>query len=148
MMHEHIANWDRWLVEFANAANGQPFEWGRTDCASLVRRGLQTVFGVDVWKGHVGIYKTKRGAVTVAGKVDYEDALLASGAVEVGYHFGTSGDVALSPKEDEHGMFSVALLVPARKALTSAPREGVVIVDKLRLEEGTRFYRYGVKTDG
>ncbi len=142
---EPIANWDRRLVEFARAADGKPFQWGHTDCVSLVRRGLQTVFGVDVWKGHVGKYKTKRGAVTVAGKTDYEDALRASGAVEVGYHFGTSGDVALSPKEDEHGMFSVALLVPSRKALTSIPSEGVVIVDKLGLEEGTRFFRYGAK---
>ncbi len=148
MMHEPVANWDRRLVEFARETNGQAFEWGSTDCVSLVRRGLQVEFGVDVWKGHVGKYKTKRGAVTVAGKTDYEDALLTSGAVEVGYHFGTSGDVALSPKEDEHGMFSMALLVPSRKALTSVPREGVVIVDKLQLEPGTRFFRYGVKTDG
>jgi hypothetical protein len=143
-MFEPIANWDRWLVEFARAEDRLPFEWGSTDCVSLVRRGLQTVFDVDVWDGHVGKYKTKRGAVTVAGKTDYEAALLASGAVEVGYHFGTAGDVALSPKEDEHGMLSMAMLVPSRKALTSTPTEGVVIVDKLRLEEGTRFFRYGV----
>ena len=141
--HEPVANWDRRLVEFAREVIGQEFEWGLTDCVALVRRGLQVEFGVDVWEGHVGKYKTKRGAVTVAGKTDYEDALLTSGAVEVGFHYGTSGDVALSPREDEHGMLSMALIVPSRKALTSTPSEGVVIVDKLRLEEGTRFFRYG-----
>ncbi len=141
---EHIENWDRWLVEFARAADGQAFEWGRTDCASLVRRGLQTIFGKDVWKGHVGTWKTRRGALGVSGRTDYVDALLASGAVEVGFHFAWSGDVALASREDEHGMFSTGLLVPTRKVLTSTPREGVVLLDKLQLEPGTKFYRYGV----
>lgn len=147
-MSEHVANWDRRLVEFANEVRDQPFEWGQTDCASLVRRGLQAVFGEDVWKGHVGEWKTKRGALTVSGKTDYEDALLASGAVEMGFHYAWAGDVALGVKEDQHGMIPIALLVPTRKVITSTPRTGVVIVDKLMLEEGTRFFRYGVKTDG
>jgi hypothetical protein len=144
-MSEHVANWDRRLVEFVAVVVGQPFKWGETDCVSLVRRGLQLMFDEDVWKGHVGEWKTRRGAITVSGKTDYENALLTSGAVEVGYHYGTSGDVALGPQEDEHGMLQMALLVPTRKALTATPAVGVAIVDKLRLEEGTRFFRYGRK---
>ena len=145
-MFEHVANWDRRLVEFAAVVVGQPFEWGQTDCVSLVRRGLQLMFNEDVWKGHVGEWKTKRGAITVSGKTDYEDALLTSGGVEVGYHYASSGDVALGPNEDEHGMLQMALLVPTRKVITATPEVGVALVDKLRLEEGTRFYRYGVKS--
>lgn len=146
-MSEHIANWDRRIVEFAKEVRGTSFEWGSTDCVSLVRRGLRIIFDEDVWKGHVGEWKTRRGALTVSGKTDYEDALLSSGAVEVGYHYGTSGDVALGPNEDEHGMLQMGLLVPTRKVLTSEPETGVSIVDKLRLEEGTRFFRYGVKVE-
>jgi hypothetical protein len=146
-MSEHVENWDRRIVEFAIGVQGQPFEWGQTDCVSLVRRGLQVMFGEDVWKGHVGTWKTRRGALTVSGKTDYEGALLASGAVEVGHHYGTSGDVALGPKEDEHGMIQMGLLVPTRKVVTATPHVGVAIVDKLRLEEGTRFFRYGVNVE-
>ncbi len=140
---EHVENWDRRLVEFARAEDGREYEWGLTDCAALVRRGLQSVFGEDVWKGHVGTWTTRRGAVTVAGKTDYEEALLASGAVEVGFHYAWAGDVVLGGSEEQHGMLTVGLLVPTRKVITSTPRLGVVIVDKLSLEIGSKFFRYG-----
>jgi hypothetical protein len=145
---ERVENWDRRLVEFVRLMNGQPFEWGRTDCATLVRRGLKTEFGEDVWKGHVGTWKTKRGALGVSGRTDYEDALRASGATEVGIHYAWSGDVALASREDDHGMFSTGLLVPTRKVLTSTPETGVVLLDKLQLQPGTKFFRYGVNPDG
>ncbi len=144
---EHVANWDRRLVEFVKEVRGTPFKWGQTDCASLVRRGLQLMFDEDVWKGHVNRWKTLKGAAKVSGTTDYEVALLASGAVEVGYHYASSGDVALGPQEDEHGMLQMALLVPTRKAMTATPLVGVEIVDKLMLEDGTLFFRYGVKTE-
>ncbi len=146
MKLERVENWDRRLVEFTNEVNGQAFEWGTTDCASLVRRGLSLMFGRDVWKKHVGEWKTKRGALGVSGRTDYEDALRASGAVEMGIHYAWSGDVALGPSEDDHGMLQIGLLVPTRKILTSTPEVGVAIADKLRVEEGTRFYRYGVNS--
>lgn len=139
---EPIENWDSRLVEFAREVVGQEFAWGTTDCASLVRRALEIVYGRDVWKDHVGTWKTKRGALGVSGRTDYEDALRASGATEVGIHYAWSSDVALGPSEDDHGMIQVAILLPTRKAMTSMPETGVVIVDKMALAEGTRFWRY------
>ena len=140
---ERIENWDSRLVEYAKKVVGQEFKWGSTDCASLVRRGLTAIMGEDVWKRAVGTWKTRRGAVSVSDRTDYEEALKASGAVEVGLHYAWSGDVALGPSEDEHGMIQVGLLLPTRKVMTSMPETGVVIVDTLALEKGTRFYRYG-----
>jgi len=61
----------------------------------------------------------------------------------VGARFAWTGDVAIGKSLDDHDMVQVALLLPARKALTSTPDRGVIIVDKLSLTEGTRFWRYG-----
>lgn len=141
-MSNRVDNWDRRLVEFAATVVGRPFKWGQTDCASIVRRGLTQVFSQDVWKGHVGEWKTKRGALGVSGRTEPQEALRASGAVEVGKHYAWSGDVALGDSVDDHGMLQVALLLPTRKAMTSTPENGVVIVDKLKLAEGTTFWRY------
>ncbi len=144
---EPVENWDSRLVELAREVVGEPFEWGVTDCASLVRRALKVMYGRDVWKGHVGEWKTLRGAVGVNGRTDRQEALRSSGAVEVAKSYAWSGDVALGASEDDHGMLQVAVLLPTRKAMTSTPRDGVVIVDKLSLAEGTTFWRYASHSD-
>ena len=139
---DRVENWDSCLVRLARAVEGQPFEWGRTDCATLARRGLTTIYGRDVWAGHVGTWKTRRGALGSAGRTDPENALRASGAVPVPPNYAWSGDVALGASLDAHGMPRVSLLLPNRKALTSTPDRGVVVVDKLSLTEGTEFWSY------
>jgi len=139
---DRLANWDVHLVGFANEVVGQGHEWGTTDCASLVRRGLITMMGKDVLKKHVGIWKTRRGALVASKKIDPADVLEASGAVEVGIRFAWAGDVAVGGNVDDHGMVQLALLLPSRKALTSTPDEGVFVFDRLGLSEGTRFWRY------
>ncbi|KKN45116.1 hypothetical protein LCGC14_0686180 [marine sediment metagenome] len=145
---ERVENWDSRLVEFAREVTDQPFEWGVTDCASLARRGLEVVFGLDLWRGHVGTWKTRRGALGVSGRTEHQEALRASGAVEVGKHYAWSADVALGDSVDDHGMLQVALLLPTRKAMTSTPERGVLIVDKLSLAEGTTFWRYTTEETG
>lgn len=137
-----LANWDTHLVSFARDVVGREFEWGVTDCATLVRRGLIEMLGRDVLKGHHRVWKTRRGAL-MASRVKPQDALKASGAERVGNKFAWSGDVAVGRRVDDHGMIRVALLLPTRKALTSTPDLGVIIVDRLSLTKGTRFWRYG-----
>lgn len=140
---DRLPNCDTRLVDFAGDVVGEDFKWGTTDCASLVRRGLTAMMGKDVWKKHVRIWKTRRGALTASKNMEPKHVLEASGAVEVGAKFAWSGDVAIGKNSDDHDMVQVALLLPARKALTSTPDRGVIIVDKLSLTEGTRFWRYG-----
>lgn len=143
MIIERLPNWDVRLVAFAREMSGQVFEWGSTDCASLVRRGLIAMMGKDVLKKHIGIWKTRRGALLVSRHTKPDGALKASGAVRVGMGYAWSGDVAVGASTDGHNMAQVALLLPTRKALTSTPEMGVIIVDKLSLTKGTRFWRYG-----
>lgn len=138
-----MANADLWLVRFARAAQGQPFEWGRTDCATLARRALTTILGRDPWEGEVGEWTTQTGALRVFKRTDPEIALRASGAVEVGRYFATSGDVALGPQSDSMGLPAIYVLVPIRKVLTSNPDKGVIIASADELDPDTRFWRYG-----
>lgn len=140
---DRVSNWDTHLVAFAEEVVGQEFEWGTTDCASLVRRGLIAIMGKDVLKKYVGAWKTRRGALTASRRVKPEHALKASGAVRVGTRFAWSGDVAVGANTDGHDMVQVALLLPTRKVLTSTPEKGVFISDKLSLTKSTRFWRYG-----
>jgi hypothetical protein len=140
---DRLANWDSHLVGFARGVVGEDFEWGTTDCASLVRRGLIAMMGEDVWKKHVRIWKTRRGALAASKKTEPEHVLEVSGAVKVGTKFAWAGDVAMGKNLDDHNMVQLSLLLPTRKALTSTPDRGVIIVDKLSLTEGTGFWRYG-----
>lgn len=100
------------------------------------------ILGTDPWRGLIKKWVNKTGALRAARSVSPEDALRVSGAVEVGKQTGTSGDVALGAERDTHGLPAIALLLPTRKALVSTPSTGVVIVDKLNLPDGTRFFRY------
>ena len=135
-------NWDVCLIRFASVAKGQAFEWGRTDCAHLARRALFTMLGRDPWDGYVGKWKTRRGALTVAKRTAYPECLNLSGAVEVGDKYATSGDIAVGPTPDRHGMVQMAVVLPGRMAMTSSPDKGV-IVDRLHgFKVGTRFWRY------
>ena len=43
-----VPNWSQKLVAFAIEQRELAFEWGRSDCGSLVRRGLELVFGEPV----------------------------------------------------------------------------------------------------
>lgn len=137
-----LPNWDVLLVAFAEEWRGQEFAWGKTDCGIMVRAGLRSMLGKDPWGRKVGKWTSKRGALLRSGQISYEDALCATGAVEVGSGFATAGDVAMGADRDPHGMVALSLLVPTRKALISTVETGVALVDKLQLDDGVRFWRY------
>ena len=137
-----VENWDTRLVEYALSVVGEDFEWGRTDCATITREALTLVFGEDPWDGHARRWTTKVGAVRAGRAATILDVLRGSGAIQVGEHFGTSGDVALGCHFGAHGLPMLSILLPGRKVLTSTPESGVVILDKLDMDQGTVFWRY------
>ena len=137
-----IQNWDVWLVAFANAAVGKPWKIGKTDCVTLTRRALTQMLGRDPWDGVVRHWTTLKKARQVAGQLDALDVLESTGALEVGWHFGTAGDIALGPPDEDYGLPGLSIIVPQRHALISTKDRGVELIDKLTLPEGTRFYRY------
>lgn len=138
-----VENWDSELVRYAEAHRGESFRWGETDCVTLTREALMIMLGEDPWRHLVPRFKTLRKAARLAGELEPEITLRDTGAVEVGYHFGWAGDVALAPGQDDDGLPGISLLLPNRKALVATVADGVVVTDKLALPEGTRFFRYG-----
>lgn len=138
-----IENWDSFLVEYANNMVGKEFVWGKTDCATLARRGLMVILGRNPWRGHIKVWRSKAAALRASKTVDPIAIFNDSGAREIDRGFISAGDIAIGPEIDSHGMFRFSLLVPTRKALSSWTEQGVILIDHLHLPIGTRFWRYG-----
>jgi hypothetical protein len=45
-------NWQNKAVTWAIAQTGQPFQWGATDCVSLLRGMLEAMYGEPVGPPH------------------------------------------------------------------------------------------------
>jgi len=65
--------WERRLVDTIEAARGQPFSWGRHDCATFafdLRREIAGGYDVAaLWRGR---YTTPRGAVRVMRRLGWQ----------------------------------------------------------------------------
>jgi hypothetical protein len=110
---------------------------------TLTRKALKVIYERDPWRDVVPTYKTKTAAVKTAKTIDAVDALLSSGAVEIGARYATAGDVALGPTRDAYGLPATSILIPGRAVLVSTAENGVRVVDKFALPQQTRFFRYG-----
>ncbi|MCK4300178.1 MAG: hypothetical protein KAX80_11630 [Planctomycetes bacterium] len=121
-----IMTWDTDLMDYVSSVLDEPFEWGRTDCASLVRGAVGAMYGHDVLK--VGRYKTLAGARRTLKLVgSYKDALAHAGAEEVPIGFRQRGDVAILPDTDVEGFPGLGVVVRGGM-LTVGPEEIVRIV--------------------
>jgi len=110
--------WDTNLVLYVDSIVGQPFEWGRTDCATIVREALRSMYGKDMLG--IGTWTTKTGATRMLKKIgSYNDALAGAGAHEVPIRFRQRGDVAILPGGDCDGFPGLGVVV----------RAGVLTVD-------------------
>ena len=140
-----VHNWDSRLVEFAMTMKGRKFQWGRTDCVALTRKGLIALYGRDPWKRSVPTWKGKVGALRMSVEFEGPKAadFLGTEAEELTPAFATSGTIALAPTRDEHGLPGLSILLPGQKVLISTPQTDVMIIDRFALPTGSRFYTYG-----
>lgn len=127
-----VPNWDVLLFRWSVSVVGQPYEWGRTDCASLVRQAMTIVYGSDPFD--VRPWSTKRQALTRLKAVgSVEDALRAAGMVPVALRHAQGGDVLCEAVSDGYGACGV---VVGRVVVWATQEDGVVRVP-LRGREGT-----------
>lgn len=135
-----LRNWDVELAQLARAVTGETFEWGTTDCASLVLRGVEVMYGEQIIVS--GKWTTRTGALRAWKKIESADRVLeAAGATRVKRAFWQSGDVLLTPGPDEHGLPRLALAIPAQSVLVADLNDGVRIVKRVDMEDGT----YGMR---
>ena len=46
---QRVNNWDLALVEWAESVRGKPYEWGVTDCGTLVRDACAAMYGREMF---------------------------------------------------------------------------------------------------
>jgi hypothetical protein len=95
-----VPNWNYKLWELGQEINGQPFEWGITDCVTICRRAIEAQFGEDLIAPHISVtYTTKTGATRAFNKIgSMADIALAVGAQEIEPMNARDGDFLLFPK--------------------------------------------------
>jgi len=109
-----VRNWDVALILWAETVRGLPFQWGATDCGSLVRDAMEVMYGRDLWPD-VPRWDTLRAAVQIQGTTGGVAAQLALlGAVEVEYGYVQQGDVILLPCAEGDSIPSVGIRVSDR----------------------------------
>lgn len=85
------------LVNWAATVLGQPFRWGQTDCASLVRGACAVMYGEDLFPD-VPCYTTQgeaMRALALTGGV--RQRLRLMGATVHDLTFARAGDIVLGP---------------------------------------------------
>lgn len=64
-MPKRVLNWDVKLTDWAMHQLGKDFKWGSTDCCSLLRGALWTMYDEDIFERYRW-WKSKRGAMRAA----------------------------------------------------------------------------------
>jgi len=124
---KRVRNWDIRLHEWAESVRGRPYEWGATDCGTLVREAFCVMYGEDI-AADVEPYTTQRGAARVhaeTGGVEFILRLL--GATDIAPAFAQSGDIWID--EDGDG-FPAAGVVIGRDVIWATLEDGVVRAPK------------------
>lgn len=139
-----VDNYGNKLVEFANSVRGLDFEWGKTDCATLVCHGLYVILDkYPFTKKTLPQWDNKNKAIRRFLRVgDIGKFLIDQGAVEVHMDYAGTGDVILSPGLDDNDLPRLAMMLPTRRVLLSTPKTGVIIEKSHVLVDNTRYYRY------
>lgn len=114
-----VRNWDVRLVEWQGRVLGEPFEWGRTDCASLVVGALEAMYDELPLEGPVPEYEGERDAV-LAHKATggVAEALAEGGADRVDLNFARQGDVLIGLPE-QGGLPGAAVVVESSYVMAS-----------------------------
>lgn len=122
------SDWDLRLNSMKEKVLGEPFEWGRTDCATLVVRALEAMYPPDdvPLPAERPSYGDESGALRAhAATGGVSDVLRAQGAEEVPLNFARQGDVLIGV--DEAGGVPGAAIVVENRYLVASEEEGVVL---------------------
>lgn len=103
-------SWGTDLMSYVSSVMDKPFEWGVTDCGTLVSSAQEAMYGHDVVGA--GTWKTKAEALKALKQIGpYKEALASAGACEVPISFRQRGDIALLPDADHEGFPGLGIVV-------------------------------------
>ena len=137
-----VYNYDYKLIEWVNTQLRKPYIWGETDCGSLVRKGLNIIYGKDKFND-MQSWDTEeicRKIWNDLGGVD--KAFLDFGAKKIKGTFAQTGDVAVL---EVGKLLTVSIAIGTGKLLFSSTDKGVETRDitSSLLRLNIRFYRFG-----
>ena len=137
---KRVPNWDVKLVRWAETQFGEPFEWGRTDCGSLIKSGLRLIFGQPVLDEGLR-YKDEESAVGVIRTVGTVARYFTQlGGVRLIPTRAAGGDIVVRPGRDD-GLPRMGLMLHPTGFVTSDPVNGPHVVSKYQLPSRARIYR-------
>lgn len=121
-----VRTWDVDLQTWASSLIGEPFRWGRTDCASIVIEAQRIIYGMDVF--HLPKWKSKAKALQTLVDVKGMRTVLRRYADQVGRGFLQMGDVVLLKNGCDALETDGLMLVVRDYVLSTSPDEGVIRV--------------------
>mgnify|MGYP001566444653 FL=1 len=133
-----VDNYDYKLIEWVNTQLGKPYVWGVTDCGSLVRQGLNIVYGKDKFND-IPTWNTEEMCRKIwddLGGVD--KAFLDFGAKKIKGTFAQTGDIIVITAN------SAAGLIINSKILFSSIEKGIIFRDIAFIlsKVTSQFYRF------
>ena len=137
-----VDNYDYKLIEWVNTQLRRPYIWGDTDCGSVVRKGLNIIYGKDKFNA-ISTWDSEEICRKIwddLGGVD--KAFLDFGAKKIKRTYAQTGDVAVL----EIGkLLTAAMVISCNKLLFSSTDKGVETRDitPSLLKLNIRFYRFG-----
>lgn len=132
-----LRNWDTELNKWAERMQGQPFVWGLSDCASLVRDACHLMYGREIfdlpwWKTQDEMVEAVRDGVT---------AILETIATPVGRRFVQTGDIVQVLDGCPYTKLDALLVVVRDHLLASVPKRKIGLVRFKSLAETAVVWR-------
>lgn len=121
-MMRRIRHWDIALMEYAMKVRGEPFAWGRTNCAALVAASVDVMTGSGLFAYQQSLNLTEAKARQLSVDRHTRAVLLDAGLCRVVNPVKSQrGDILLCM---ENG-WECSHVVLGRVALSSTPERGV-----------------------
>lgn len=133
-------DWEERLHAYAGQKHGKGFRWGSTDCASLVKGAVTSMYpGTPL--GDVPAYRRREAAEEALASVGgVATCLETAGASRVVLGLVQAGDVLILPGHDGSGLPRLGVVLNGSKYLTSLPGHGAYIA-RLHMAVGAEAWR-------
>ena len=123
-----IRNWDVKLFEWMRKVDGKKFKWGKTDCGSLAKQAIITMYDDDTVGDDLDSYTTKTEALRTLSSIgSIEDRLMEMGGVEHPITFAQQGDFIVGPQVGDEVFPGISVVV-AGKGIIANEDSGIYTV--------------------